>query len=193
MNKLILLLSSVLLSLTAHAVQYGYLSALVDEESDGLVLNTGDVCKILAFSDGNYQSFSIGGFTSVRLYLPNMGASYVSLGGYELFGIMYKSGSTGATMAGGSESSRMIVGPCTIKAINTKDTLYMSYELTRASEVQYKQGNIVSLPSETVGQGTHNIVVEASDDLQTWTPVHSSSIGGNKGFFRTRVAEIVAP
>ena len=191
MNKLILLLSSMFLSLTASAVQYGYLSALEDVESDGLVLNTGDVCKILAFSDGIYQSFNTGGFTSVRLYLPNMGADYVSLDGYELFGVLHKTNQGNPAMSGGSESSRMIVGPCTIKAINTADALYMSYELTRASEVQYKQGNIVSLPSETVGQGTHNIVVEASDDLQTWTPVHSSSIGGNKGFFRTRVAEIV--
>ena len=189
MNKLILL-SSMFLSLTASAVQYGYLSALEDVESDGLVLNTGDVCKILAFSDGRDGS-TVGGWTSVRLYLPGMGDSYVSLDGYEISGVLYKAETRGVGASGGSESSRIIVGPCTIKAIANYDALYMSYELTRASEVQYKQGNIVSLPSETVGQGTHNIVVEASDDLQTWTPVHSSSIGGNKGFFRTRVAEIV--
>ena len=65
--------------------------------------------------------------------------------------------------------------------------LNLFYKLTRASEVEYKQANIVSLPADTVGAGTHEIVVEASDDLQTWTPVHSSSIGGNKAFFRTRV------
>ena len=64
------------------------------------------------------------------------------------------------------------------------------YKLTRASEVEYKQANIVSLPADTVGAGTHEIVVEASDDLQTWTPVHSSSIGGNKAFFRTRVVRV---
>lgn len=189
MNKLILLLSSMFLSLTANAVQYGYLSALEDVESDGLVLNTGDVCKILAFSEYPTTD-SIGESMSVRLYLPGM-AGYVPLYGIALHGIYYKSESRGVAMAGGSESSRIIVGPCTIKAVNSRGALYMSYELTRASEVEYKQGNIVSLPSETVGQGTHNIVVEASDDLQTWTPVHSSSIGGNKGFFRTRVAEIV--
>ena len=65
--------------------------------------------------------------------------------------------------------------------------LSISYKLTRASEVEYKNVNIVSLPSSTVGAGTHEIVVEASDDLQSWTPVHSSSIGGHKAFFRTRV------
>jgi len=44
--------------------------------------------------------------------------------------------------------------------------------------------------TSAVGKGTHEIVVEASDDLQSWTPFHSSSIGGNKTFFRTRVSEI---
>ena len=67
--------------------------------------------------------------------------------------------------------------------------IFSSYKLTRASEVEYKNVNIVALPTATVGAGTHEIVVEASDDLQTWTPVHSSSIGGSKAFFRTRVVE----
>ncbi|MEN8861612.1 MAG: hypothetical protein ABF315_00305, partial [Lentimonas sp.] len=80
--------------------------------------------------------------------------------------------------------------PCKIWLYNTPNNSAdsaISYKLTRASEVEYKQANIVSLPIDTVGAGTHEIVVEASDDLQTWTAVHSSSIGGNKAFFRTRV------
>ena len=71
MNKLILLLSSVFLSLTASAVQYGYLSALEDVESDGLILNTGDVCKILAFNEGSVSNSQYMN-TSVHLYLPNL-------------------------------------------------------------------------------------------------------------------------
>lgn len=90
-----------------------------------------------------------------------------------------------------SERERHIVGPATVQLryqTSTPSSLwYVNYKLTRASEVEYKQANIVSLPADTVGAGTHEIVVEASDDLQTWTPVHSSSIGGNKAFFRTRV------
>ena len=87
-----------------------------------------------------------------------------------------------------------IIGPCEIfinliTGDDTNKTAFINFKLTRASEVEYKNVNIISLPSSTVGQGTHEIVVEASDDLQTWTPVHSSSIGGSKAFFRTRVVE----
>jgi len=90
---------------------------------------------------------------------------------------------------------QIIVGPSTISLLERMPSdsssyypsVYLYYKLTRASEIEYKQANIVSLPIDTVGAGTHEIVVEASDDLQTWTAVHSSSIGGNKAFFRTRV------
>ena len=84
-----------------------------------------------------------------------------------------------------------IVGPCTIWIHNylNPDSGALSYKLTRASELEYNKVNIISLPSSSVGQGTPDIVVEASDDLQSWTPVHSSSIGGDKAFFRTRVVE----
>ena len=95
--------------------------------------------------------------------------------------------------------SGKLVGPMTLwvtysvhngspSATRSSD-LSISYKLTRASEVEYKNVNIISLPTSAVGSGTHEIVVEASDDLQTWTPVHSSSIGGSKAFFRTRVVE----
>ena len=86
-----------------------------------------------------------------------------------------------------------MVGPCKIILRNESSgtpKILLSYKLTRASEVEYKQVNIVSLPLDDVGNGTHNIVVEASDDLQSWTPVHSSSIGGDKAFFRTLVVEV---
>ena len=91
----------------------------------------------------------------------------------------------------GSEGSRHIVGPATVQLRYQPSTSsflwYVNYKLTRASEVEYKQANIISLPADTVGAGTQEIVVETSADLQTWTAVHSSSIGGNKAFFRTRV------
>jgi hypothetical protein len=55
--------------------------------------------------------------------------------------------------------------------------------------IQYQNGNIVSVPSDVQGAGTHNIVVETSSDLINWTPVHSSAIsGGSEAFIRTRIS-----
>ena len=73
--------------------------------------------------------------------------------------------------------------------LRTTLKVVLHYAIQRNNPLGYKNVNVISLPSATVGAGTHEIVVEASDDLQTWTPVHSSSIGGNKAFFRTRVVE----
>ena len=146
------------------AVEYGYL-----KPSDSLVLEDGDILTVLsvAFYDSAYDQKII----DVTL---DDGSSYE-------FGTMQM----GSPMiAGGvSNESRIFAGPCSISAVKL-----FFYKLTRASEVEYKNVNIISLPASAVGQGTHEIVVEASDDLQTWTPVHSSSIGGSKAFFRTRVS-----
>ena len=72
-----------------------------------------------------------------------------------------------------SDHKPIIVGPSTVSLLEISENAissyqpseYLFYKLTRASEVEYKQANIVSLPSDTVGAGTHEIVVEASDDL----------------------------
>jgi hypothetical protein len=68
---------------------------------------------------------------------------------------------------------------------------YISTKTVRATEVQYQNNNIniVSVPSDVQGAGTHNIVVETSSDLINWTPVHSSAIsGGSEAFVRTRIS-----
>ena len=79
----------------------------------------------------------------------------------------------------------VLVGPGEV--VNTHP--YISYKLTRASEIQYQNGNIVSVPSDVQGAGSHNIVVETSSDLINWTPVHSSAIsGGSEAFVRTRIS-----
>jgi len=97
----------------------------------------------------------------------------------------------------GSTVGRNIIGPATVQLRyqpSTPSSLwYVNYSLTRASKVEYKQANILSLPSGTLGAGTHEIVVEGSDDLQTWTPVYSSTIDGNNTFFRTRVITPTVP
>jgi len=96
-----------------------------------------------------------------------------------------------------SERTRHIVGPATVqlrhKPSKPSSLWYVNYKLTRGYEVDYKQANILSLPSGFVGAGTHEIVVEASDDLQTWTPIISSNIDGNNAFFRTRVITPTVP
>jgi hypothetical protein len=142
-----------------------------------VVLNEGDVLEIVSKDPVSYdERYSSLYFTSVaspgQIDITSANSiSWDSVGG-KFVGPMtlwakYNSGGS----AGSARS----------------EDLSISYKLTRASEVEYKQANIVSLAADTVGAGTHEIVVEASDDLQTWTPVHSSSIGGNKAFFRTRV------
>jgi len=147
------------------AVEYGYL-----KPSDNLVLEDGDILTVLsvAFYDTTYDQ-------KIMDVTLDDGSSYE-------FGTM-QIGSP-MTPAGGANESRIFAGPCSISAVRM-----FFYKLTRASEIEYKNINIIALPASTVGQGTHEIVVEASDDLQTWTPVHSSSIGGSKAFFRTRVVE----
>jgi hypothetical protein len=174
--KNLLLIFSVLLSTSLSAVEYGYITACdtnnlqsLDEQDDKIVLESSDVLEVLSLSSRSSYA---------KLYAKNedfkdiFSANFDEIFQYHI-------------------SLPTIVGPCTVWIHNTHNGTSgaISYKLTRASEVEYKQVNIVSLPLDDVGNGTHNIVVEASDDLQSWTPVHSSSIGGNKAFFRTRVVE----
>jgi hypothetical protein len=187
--SILLLVSFLYTSLTAVEYgKFGWYGGNPNQISTGstslgishVVLNEGDVLEIVSkdpvSDDERYSSLY---FTSVaspgQIDIASANSiSWDSVGG-KFVGPMtlwakYNSGGS----AGSAGSAR-------------SEDLSISYKLTRASEVEYKQANIVSLAADTVGAGTHEIVVEASDDLQTWTPVHSSSIGGNKAFFRTRV------
>jgi hypothetical protein len=168
------------------AVEYGGLSTNnVNNYPEYIVLNEGDFLEIIGCtsSEINYNHFAI--YTINSNVEANVNASQIE--GY------IASVSTDKVTSGQLDT---FVGPTIIKLCRNMSigsshggNFVAFYKLTRASEVEYKQANIVSLPADTVGAGTHEIVVEASDDLQTWTPVHSSSIGGNKAFFRTRVVE----
>ena len=165
-----LFLTLSVLCTSLSAVEYGYLSSETGNIS--VTLNDGDCIDFLGGE-------SIDADDAIIITLPN--GTNISINSENL-GLDYHSGGIGFL---GTDSSKTFAGPCTI----TTSIKYLAYKLTRASEVEYKNINIVALPSSTVGAGTHEIVVEASDDLQTWTPVHSSSIGGSKAFFRTRVVE----
>jgi len=179
------------------AVEYGRLIVEESGLSEGITLEDGDALTVLAYhytgSGGTFaDNYSNG--PSLRLYYGNNSSDEDKMFSFDVRNISgvigYVNGNSGGggAFASGTTESRTFVGPCTIR-IHHSQTAYLAYKLTRASEVEYKNVNIVALPTSTVGAGTHEIVVEASDDLQTWTPVHSSSIGGSKAFFRTRVVE----
>ena len=163
------------LCMSLSAVEYGVLNT--NGGAISITLAKGDLLEVINFP-GKYNN-------SQNDPVP-------------LFKFTHPDGSDETYMVSRSSDSSnpVIVGPTTISLIIPADGdshIYAPcgwgmYKLTRASEVEYKNVNIISLPTSAVGAGTHEIVVEASDDLQTWTPVHSSSIGGNKAFFRTRVS-----
>ena len=143
------------------AVEYGYLL-----NGQTVEVGQGDLFEVMTVSPNDYQK---------SLRATNQGTTLldISFGEFVYYGLKY-----------------LVVGPATVGIFSDSGSDgAVCYKLTRASEVEYKNINIVALPTATVGAGTHEIVVEASDDLQTWTPVHSSSIGGSKAFFRTRVVE----
>lgn len=168
------------------AVEYGGLSTNgVNGYPTYIELEEGDVLEILSCSsnDVNYNTFM---FFTKEADLDSQFSNASLIDGY------LESVTTSMIV----QYFNTIVGPLKVAVFRHPVPAHSSgsdflafYKLTRASEVEYKNVNIISLPSSTVGAGTHEIVVEASDDLQTWTPVHSSSIGGNKAFFRTRVVE----
>ena len=158
------------------AVEYGFISNRETSPNPNyLVLEAGDVME--------YSSHSS---ASEILYIFKNDISLDELSSYST-NSAYLDGFIIGTHSLYGFNEAFISGPAVVALFSVRP--FVSYKLTRASEVEYKNVNIVALPSATVGAGTHEIVVEASDDLQTWTPVHSSSIGGSKAFFRTRVVE----
>ena len=169
------------------AVEYGTLVsenvALYEIVSEKIILNDGDKLEIInVLGDSAY----------FRLFLKDvrLPTSVVFSENNELSNAVILRSYNSDT-----DYNDIFVGPAEVFIVQmarvpNTNSYRVSYKLTRASEVEYKNANIVSLPTSAVGQGTHEIVVEASDDLQSWTPVHSSSIGGNKTFFRTRVLSL---
>jgi hypothetical protein len=162
MNSIISYIISVLvLGTSLTAVEYGYLL-----NGETLEVEQGDLFEAITVSPVDTQKSLIATYQGTSL----LGLDFYTITRYGL--------------------KPLVIGPATVSIYSgSGPDGAVSYKLTRASEVEYKNVNIISLPTATVGAGTHEIVVESSDDLQTWTPVHSSSIGGNKAFFRTRVVE----
>ena len=159
------------------AVEYGFISSHINSPNPNyLVLEEGDLLELFLSTKNNTTETLFIFSSQVDITEVTNGQWGQNINDY----ILHEFPIDGYT-------ERKFCGPLVVVAQNPN--ILATYKLTRASEVEYKNVNIVALPSSTVGAGTHEIVVEASDDLQTWTPVHSSSIGGNKAFFRTRVVE----
>lgn len=192
--KNLLLIFSVLLSTSLSAVEYGILS-LHNDYDNYIVLEEGDILEVL--STHSEVSSSTGAKLLGVFYSTDNSLLEKSLHGGNKWNsissnLLYREDLNYGDSGEGHRLKRTLVGPMKVFITSSHHSFLpasLSYKLSRASEVEYKNVNIISLPSSSVGQGTHEIVVEASDDLQSWTPVHSSSIGGNKAFFRTRVVE----
>ena len=179
MKIYILFLSCFLfLSSSLISAQYGQLKVASlpgQEDVATLELYEGDTCELLLI-DGVGQ------------------VKYDILIGEDLVEFEIRSKSSGAREI----CDELVAGPITLKLKNNGINQYGSYDpnykryavlhykLTRASDMEYRNMNIISIPEDTVGDGKQ-VVVESSSDLQTWTPVHSSSVSGDKAFFRTRI------
>lgn len=169
MNYLLpILLSLSVLHASLTAAEYGYL----DNLDQTVNLLEGDTLEVLSYSivAPSVQN-------TVLISTPNSDIPFeFELSHWNSNGIIH------TTYAAGL---RTIVGPCTFRLGGTFK-YYLAFKITRASELEYRNINIISIPEDTVGDDTQ-VVVEASSDLQNWTTVHSSTISGQKAFFRTRI------
>ncbi len=205
-NYIILML---LLSSPLYGVQYGILkntnTSTETEASDGeddpnssfwsnesVTLYDGDLLEVISFSkDGNDGANSY----NFLIITFDDGTSMD-------FGIeaLLSEPEGDSSMGDVSESLKFIVGPCVLKIASVvnaystdpdgdgNNTNMICYKLTRASEVQTQNVNIVSVPTDVQSSDTHSIVVETSSDLVTWNPAYSSPIaGGDQAFVRTRI------
>ncbi len=144
------------------AVEYSYLTP-----ADTISLNNGDVLEVL------------GGDSDVRgiltITLPDETEAYIE--SYYL-----------GLAAGGNSSmgvaNRTFVGPCTVSTT----IKYVSYKLTRASELAQSSTPVNTVVIPTDANGNVEIILESSTDLVNWTaasPGEYSSATQNR-FFRVR-------
>lgn len=171
MKKLIMLLCAGLVAGAVTEEEYGrfYRASYNDEwsPSSQIILNAGER---LGFSKAYYMS---GG------YLQS------SLGVSVAFDITFD---TGQTYPSTTYYMSGFTGPCTIDLKNDSSCLRLEYTITR-HEVTASPMNIVALPGDN--NGDVELLVEASTDLMSWTPVYSGSAGtaNNAAFIRTRLIQ----
>ena len=145
------------------AVEYSYLTP-----ADTISLNDGDVLEVLG---GDHEQDG----DDLTLTLPD--GTVVHIGRFYL-----------GLRAGGNSTmgmgNRTFVGPCTI----TTNIKYVSYKLTRASELAQSSTPVNTVVIPTDANGNVEIILESSTDLVNWTaasPGEYSSATQNR-FFRVR-------
>lgn len=145
------------------AVEYSYLTP-----NDTISLNDGDVLEVLG-GDGNYVTDG-----KLTLILPNGTIADITQLQLSLVHTQQTMGSP----------NRIFVGPCTILT----NIPYVSYKLTRASELAQSSTPVNTVVIPTDANGNVEIILESSTDLVNWTaasPGEYSSATQNR-FFRVR-------
>jgi len=133
------------------AVEYGQLNHVSGNEPPTIILNDGDILEVLGIARTASREDS----TYVEIITDD--------GNVLVHASIQMDYLTRPVLYPGAIGK--IVGSCTVRLRTVGGVAsYVVFKLTRASEVEYKNVNIVALPTATVGAGTHEIVVEASDD-----------------------------
>ena len=152
-----------LFSACLSAVEYSYFTP-----TDTISLNDGDVLEVLGGDpeqDGDFLTLTLPDGTVLpisRFYLGLRAGAYSSMG----------------------MGNRTFVGPCTI----TTNIKYVSYKLTRASELAQSSTPVNTVVIPTDANGNVEIILESSTDLVNWTaasPGEYSAATQNR-FFRVR-------
>ncbi len=167
------------LCISLSAVEYGRLTTTPSQlESESVDLAEGDIFEVIHYSGGGLN----------HIIDETTGASFT----YDYHDLDLSAQDYGFRNI---NSERIIVGPGRIflvhPAVNVGFNYYCSYKLTRKSEIDTKSVAILSIPSESVSSGNLSLVLEGSDDLESWDLIHTSQLSGStQAFFRTAIKTI---
>ena len=168
MKTTIICLFIALTTTTMAELEYGSLIG----STQSITIASGETFTLLANNFNERYPSS----TDIKVYSPPSNETYVSLQLYKYSSYHLKNAV--------NPNFGIIAGPCKIQLSGADG--YCSYKITR-HEVTASPMNIIALPSDN--NGDVDVLVEASTDLITWTPIYSGSAGtsNNAAFFRTRL------
>ncbi len=162
------------------AVEYGRLTTTSSQlESDSIELAEGDVFEVINFYSAGILKHIIDETTGAFFTYDYQDLSLDLVN----------------TPGANIQSERVIVGPGRIFFVHPTSNVGLnyncSYKLTRKSEIDTKSVAILSIPSESVSSGNLSLVVEGSEDLESWDLLHTSQLSGaSQAFFRTTIKTI---
>lgn len=169
----ILLISFSLLRASLSAAEYGKLVAAPGETVD-LVIEDGDVFQVLAWAEKGVDLDS-------RLVVFHNGDAYAYHNTDSVLGRLSLSELIAIKQ----------VGPCTLRLSTTVAQAYVTYKLTRASEIAQSSTPVNTVVIPTDANGDVEIILESSVDLVNWTaatPGQYSAATENR-FFRIRAVD----